>query len=96
MKTLLDAKEKRAEISRRALYFMKAPHIEKVLLNPLAKKLEGVCRFKCKFQLPEPGTGLGYQWSYSPPRPIRLANAEPGMVGPGAPLQTMFAKERAL
>jgi hypothetical protein len=49
------------------------------------------------FQLPEPGTGPGFQWSLSPPRPIHgLANAEPGMVGPGAQLQNIFAKEWAL
>ena len=39
-------------------------------------------------QLPGPGSGLGYQWSPSPPRPIHgLANAEPGMVGTGALVQ---------
>jgi hypothetical protein len=44
-----------------------------------------------EIQLPESGIGLGLQLS-PPPRPIHgFANAEPEMVGPGAPLQNIFA-----
>jgi len=43
-----------------------------------------------EIQLPESGIGLGLQWS-PPPRPIHgFANAEPEMVGPGAPLQNIL------
>jgi len=52
-----------------ALFHESAPYWKSTLKRPLAKKLEGVCRSKCKFQLPEPGTGLGYQWSPSSPPP---------------------------
>jgi hypothetical protein len=35
---------------------------------PLQKE-EGLYGIKCEFQLPGPGSGLGYQWSPSPPGP---------------------------
>jgi hypothetical protein len=63
------------------------PILKTVALKSPCKKL-GVCWSNACERVPGPGSGLGYQWSPSPPRPIHgLANAEPGMVGTGALVQ---------
>jgi hypothetical protein len=87
MKNSIDEKEKELKsqggrsISERLI-------LKKCCFKIPLQKEEGLYGIKCEFQLPGPGSGLGYQWSPSPPRPIHgLANAEPGMVGTGALVQ---------
>ena len=67
---------------------LERPILKSVALKSPCKKYTGLIPMRDEIQLPGPGSGLGYQWSPSPPRPIQgLANAQPGMVGTGALVQ---------
>ena len=79
--------EKKSWKLKAGALFLSAPYWKDVALKSPCKKL-GVCWSNACERVPGPGSGLGYQWSPSPPRPIHgLANAEPGMVGTGALVQ---------
>ena len=82
--------EKKSWKLKAGALFLSAPYWKSVALKSPCKKYTGLIAMRDEIQLPESGIGLGLQLS-PPPRPIHgFANAEPEMVGPGAPLQNIL------
>jgi len=82
--------EKKSWKLKAGALFLSAPYWKSVALKSPCKKYTGLIAMRDEIQLPESGIGLGLQWS-PPPRPIHgFANAEPEMVGPGAPFCKIF------
>ena len=68
MKNSIDEKEKELK-SQGGRSISERPILKKCCFKIPLQKEEGLYGIKCEFQLPGPGSGLGYQWSPSPPGP---------------------------
>jgi hypothetical protein len=66
MKNSIDEKEKELK-SQGGRSISERPILKKCCFKIPLQKEEGLYGIKCEFQLPGPGSGLGYQWSPSPP-----------------------------